>query len=143
MWIIRGLSSYSFGLVEYLLKIIGISTFGFTVTSKVVEEEESKRYKQGFFEFGVPSPFFLPITTAALINLASFLWGIVQGFKQRSSFGDLLIIQMLLASFAVVNSWPLYEAMVLRTDEGKMPMKITLISITLAWTLYLVSSIAF
>ena len=141
MWTIRGLSSLIFGLVEYLLKFIGISTFGFNVTSKVIEEEQRKRYNQGIFEFGVPSPLFLPMTTAAVINLVSFLWGIVQVFKQRELEG--LFTQMLLAGFAIVNCWPLYEAMVLRTDEGKMPVKITLISITLAWALYLVSSIAF
>ncbi|RVW19654.1 Cellulose synthase-like protein G3 [Vitis vinifera] len=141
MWTIRGLSSFIFGLVECLLKFIGISTFGFNVTSKVIEEEQRKRYNQGIFEFGVPSPLFLPMTTAAVINLVSFLWGIVQVFKQRELEG--LFTQMLLAGFAIVNCWPLYEAMVLRTDEGKMPVKITLISITLAWALYLVSSIAF
>ncbi|XP_010661855.1 cellulose synthase-like protein G2 [Vitis vinifera] len=78
MWTIRGLSSLIFGLVEYLLKFIGISTFGFNVTSKVIEEEQRKRYNQGIFEFGVPSPLFLPMTTVAVINLVSFLWGIVQ-----------------------------------------------------------------
>ncbi|RVX04108.1 Cellulose synthase-like protein G3 [Vitis vinifera] len=51
--------------------------------------------------------------------------------------------KMLLAGFAIVNCWPLYEAMVLRTDEGKMPVKITLISITLAWALYLVAPVVF
>ena len=142
IWTIRGLSCFAFALVEYLLKFIGISTFGFSVTSKVVEEEQSKRYNKGIFEFGVASPFFLPITTAALINLASFMWGMVQVLFKQRSFDD-LFMQMLLASFGTVNGWPLYEAIVLRTDEGKMPLKITLMSITLALTLYLVSSIVF
>ena len=141
MWTIRGLSSFIFGLAEYWLKFIGISTFGFNVTSKVVDEEQSKRYNQGIFDFGVPSPLFLPITTAAVINLVSFLWGIVHVLKQRDLEG--LFMQMLLAGFAIVNCWPLYEAMVLRTDEGKMPVKITLISITLAWALYLVAPVVF
>ncbi|RVW19665.1 hypothetical protein CK203_106232 [Vitis vinifera] len=42
----------------------------------------------------------------------------------------------------VVNCCRPYEAM-LRTDEGKMPANITLISIVLAWALYLASSMAF
>ncbi|RVW91587.1 Cellulose synthase-like protein G3 [Vitis vinifera] len=82
MWMMRGLSSFSFGWIEYFLKSIGISTFGFKVTSKVVQEEQSKRYKQGIFEFGVASPLFLPLTTAAIINLASFLRGIALVLKQ-------------------------------------------------------------
>ncbi|XP_059598561.1 cellulose synthase-like protein G3 [Vitis vinifera] len=140
-WMMRGLSSYSIGSVEYILKSIGISTFQFSVTSKAVGEEQSKRYKKGMFEFGVVSPLFLPLTTAAIINLVSFLWAIAQVFGQGSIEG--LLLQILLVGFAMVNCWPIYEAMVLRADEGKMPVKITLISIVLAWALYLVSSIAF
>ena len=140
-WMMRGLSSYSIGSVEYILKSIGISTFQFSVTSKAVGEEQSKRYKKGMFEFGVVSPLFLPLTTAAIINLVSFLWAIAQVFGQGSIEG--LLLQILLVGFSMVNCWPIYEAMVLRADEGKMPVKITLISIVLAWALYLVSSIAF
>ena len=69
---IRGLTGFSFGSVEYLLKSLGISPYGFNVTSKVVDEEQSKRYNQGEFEFGVPSPLFLPLATAAMLNLVSF-----------------------------------------------------------------------
>ncbi|RVW14855.1 Cellulose synthase-like protein G2 [Vitis vinifera] len=134
MWMMRGLSSFPFGWIEYFLKSMGISTFGFNVTSKVVQEEQSKRYKEGIFDFGVASPLFLPLTTAAIINLASFLKGIALVFKQ-GGLEDLLL-QMLLAGFGIVNCWPIYEAMVLRTDEGKLPVKITLISIVLAWALY-------
>ncbi|KAJ9706247.1 hypothetical protein PVL29_001671 [Vitis rotundifolia] len=133
MWMMRGLSSFPFGWIEYFLKSMGISTFGFNVTSKVVQEEQSKRYKEGIFEFGIASPLFLPLTTAAIINLASFLKGIALVFKQ-GGLEDLLL-QMLLAGFGIVNCWPIYEAMVLRTDEGKLPVKITLISIVLAWAL--------
>ncbi|RVW91584.1 Cellulose synthase-like protein G3 [Vitis vinifera] len=82
VWMMRGLTSMLFGLAEYLLKTIGISTFGFSVTNKTVEEEQSKRYGQGLFEFGVSSPLLLPMTTAAIINCISFLWGIAQVFTQ-------------------------------------------------------------
>lgn len=141
MWMMRTLSSSSFGLIEYLLKSIGISSFGFNVTSKVVEEEQSKRYQQGIFEFGVPSPIFLPITTAAIINLAAFLSAISLACRQRSV--EDVFLQMLLAGFAVANCWPVYEAMVWRSDQGKLPLKITLISVVLSWALYLASSMAF
>ncbi|KAJ9706244.1 hypothetical protein PVL29_001670 [Vitis rotundifolia] len=141
VWMMRGLSSMIFGLAEYLLKTIGISTFGFSVTNKTVEEEQSKRYDQGLFEFGVSSPLLLPMTTAAIINFISFLWGIAQVFTQGSLEG--ILLQMFLAGFATVNCWPIYEAILLRTDGGKIPVKLTLISIILAWALYLTSSIAF
>ena len=140
-WMMRGLSSFTFGLVEYLLKYVGISTFGFNVTSKVVEEEQSKRYQKGIFEFGVPSPVFLPLTTAAIINLVAFLSGIAQAGRQRSI--EDVFLQLFLAGFAVVNCWPVYEAMAWRRDQGKLPLKITVISVVLAWALYSTSSMAF
>ncbi|KAL6349542.1 hypothetical protein AAG906_034199 [Vitis piasezkii] len=140
-WMMRGLSSFTFGLVEYLLKYVGISTFGFNVTSKVVEEEQSKRYQKGIFEFGVPSPIFLPLTTAAIINLVAFLSGFAKACRQRSL--EDVFLQMFLAGFAVVNCWPVYEAMAWRRDQGKLPLKITVISVVLAWALYSASSMAF
>ncbi|RVX04114.1 Cellulose synthase-like protein G3 [Vitis vinifera] len=133
VWMMRGVSSFAFSLVEYLLKCIGISQFGFNVTSKVVDREQSKRYKQGIFEFGVSSPLFLPLTTAAIMNLVSFLWGMVLIFKKKNLEG--MLLQMLLAGFVMVNCWPIYEAMVLRTDRGRMPTRTTIISILLAWAL--------
>ena len=114
VWLMRGLSSYSIGSIEYILKSIGISTFRFNVTSKAVGEEQSKRYKKGTFEFGIASPLFLLITTAAIINLVAFLLGIAQVFRQGSL--EALLLQMLLIGFAMVNCWPIYEAMVLRAD---------------------------
>ncbi|KAA8520978.1 hypothetical protein F0562_011651 [Nyssa sinensis] len=141
MWMVRGLSSFSFGLVEYLLSSLGVSASGFNVTSKVVDSEQSKRYNQGILEFAVASPMFLPITMAAIINLFSFSQGILQ--VSRHGGFEALFLQILIAGFAVVNSWPVYEAMILRTDKGKMPMKITLISVILVWVLYLASLLTF
>lgn len=142
MWMIRCLSSFSFALLEYLLKSLGISTFGFNVTSKVVDNDLRKRYEQGIVEYGVASPLFLPITMAAVINLVSFSHGVIQISRDIGRFED-VCLHMFLAGFVVVNSWPIYEAMVLRSDKGKMPIKITLISTFLAWILYLASSMAF
>ncbi|WRX18561.1 Cellulose synthase - like 10 [Theobroma cacao] len=75
MWMIRKLWSFSLGAAEYFLKSIGLSTYGFIVINKAVDDEQNKRYCQGMFEFGVPSPLFVPPTMAAIINLFSFIWG--------------------------------------------------------------------
>ncbi|KAI3727754.1 hypothetical protein L6452_16374 [Arctium lappa] len=78
MWLMWGLSGYPFALLEWSLKSLGISTFGFNVTSKVVDEEESQRYKQGVFEFRVESVMFYPMSVAAVINLLSFVKGVME-----------------------------------------------------------------
>ncbi|CAI9093441.1 OLC1v1028943C2 [Oldenlandia corymbosa var. corymbosa] len=125
MWLIRGLTSYPFGTLEYFNKVLGIATKGFSLTSKVVDDEQGKRYDQGVFEFGVESPMFVPLSTAAILNLVAFLYG----FLKINLDG--LFVQMFIAGFGVLNSIPIYEAMVLRSDKGRMPTKITVISASL------------
>lgn len=128
MWMICGISSFLFGCTEYLLVHLGISVSGFTVTSKVQEDELNKRYDQGTYEFGVASPMFVPLTMAAIINLVALGAGVVW-----TTFGDDcqgLGLQMLLCGFVMVNSWPIYEAMILRMDKGRMPYKTTLLAVT-------------
>ncbi|KAM3396583.1 hypothetical protein P3S68_000095 [Capsicum galapagoense] len=122
MWMIRGLSSYLFGTIEYLTKHLGISTQGFNVTSKVVDDDQGKRYHQGVFEFGLVSPMFVTLATASIINLVAFLTSIAQIFKGDQSL-DGLFIQMFIAGFVVINCLPIYEGMVLRSDKGRMPTK--------------------
>ena len=133
MWLIRGLSSYFFGFVEFSIKRLGIASKGFHVTSKVVDGELSKRYDKGVFEFGVPSPMFVPLATVAIVNAVAVAFGIVEFLKGENVDG--LIGQMGLACFGVVNSWPIYEAMVWRSDKGKMPRVITVISTFIALSL--------
>ncbi|CAI9775793.1 unnamed protein product [Fraxinus pennsylvanica] len=138
-WLIRGLSSYLFGSIEYITKILGISTHGFNVTSKVVDDEQSKRYNQGIFEFGVEFPMFVPLAMAAILNLIAFFYGgIVQIFKEGNLDG--FFVQVFIAGFGVLNCLPIYEAMVLRSDKGRMPTRITIISTLLVGCLCVVAS---
>ncbi|KAG2680820.1 hypothetical protein I3760_11G115800 [Carya illinoinensis] len=134
MWMIRGLTAFGFGCLEFFLKCLGISTYGFGLTNKVIDDEQSKRYGLGMFEFGASSNMFVPLITAAIINLASFLMGLVQALRGNKMEG--LFLQMFLAGFLVLNALPIYEAMVLRNDKGRIPFKTTATSTCLALALY-------
>ncbi|KAJ6703426.1 hypothetical protein OIU85_029388 [Salix viminalis] len=140
-WIARGLTSYFFGSMEFFLGCLGISASGFTVTSKAVDAEQSKRYDQGIFEFGVHSPMFVSLTSAAIINLIAFSQGLVEVFRGNNLEG--LFVQMFISGFAVVNSLPVYEAIALRNDSGKMPIKTTITATLLAGAVYAASSFIF
>ncbi|XP_065865679.1 cellulose synthase-like protein G3 [Euphorbia lathyris] len=142
MWNIRGLSTYSYAIFEFTLKSLGMSTPGFTLTSKAVDEQISKRYEKGLFEFGVASPMFVPLVMAASMNLLSFSWGAFEIAKGNSRIQG-LAIQMFLSAFAVVNSFPIYQAMVLRSDNGKIPAKITVIGTGLTWAICVFGSFIF
>ncbi|XP_057966797.1 cellulose synthase-like protein G3 [Malania oleifera] len=142
MWLARGLSCFLFGLLEFLLKSLGIPSHGFNITSKVLDDEQSKRYDREVFEFGIASPMFVPLAMAAIINLLSFIWGFTEVFgKGGTSFVGLFGVQMFIAGFVVVNCWPIYEAMVLRSDKGRMPTRTTIVSAFLVWALYMAASL--
>ncbi|KAL6501782.1 hypothetical protein OROGR_026915 [Orobanche gracilis] len=135
MWLMRGLSSSLFGSIEYMTKCLGIATHGFNVTSKVMDDELSKRYDQGIFEFGTESPMFVPLAMAAILNLAAFVGGFVGVFSEGISL-DRFFLQIFISGFGVLNSLPFYGAMVLRSDRGRMPTKVTITSSILVGVLY-------
>ncbi|KAL8552917.1 hypothetical protein ACS0TY_001554 [Phlomoides rotata] len=135
MWMMRVLSSDLFGTSEYILNHLGLTPRGFNVTNKVNDDELRKRYNEGEFHFGLPSPLFVPMSTAAIVNLVAFFVGFFRILSGRSELNE-LFGQLVVASFGVVNSWPVYEAMVLRKDGGRMPTKITILAVFLAWILF-------
>ncbi|KAK4435500.1 Cellulose synthase-like protein G1 [Sesamum alatum] len=138
MCLIRANSSFAFGMIEYIMKSLGMPTHGFNVTSKVMDDELSKRYDHGIFEFGVPSPMFVTLATTSILNLIAFLGGFVLILKERS-FGS-FFIQMFIAGFGVMNSLPFCEGMVLRRDKGRMSTKTTFTSTLLVGLLYGIAS---
>ncbi|KAI3828766.1 hypothetical protein L1987_02876 [Smallanthus sonchifolius] len=130
MWLIRGLSPCMFGLVEYVIKHLGIATQGFNVTSKVQDGEQRKRYDQCIMDFGIHSPMFIPFTTASIVNLFTLIIGMIR----LLNFGSLekLFVLLFITGFGVLNSWPVYEAVILRSDKGRMSIKTIIISVCLA-----------
>ncbi|XVF51284.1 hypothetical protein PTKIN_Ptkin04bG0172500 [Pterospermum kingtungense] len=144
MWMIRGLSCHLFGLIEFLLKCIGIPTLGFNVTNKVVDVEQRKRYDQGLFEFGVPSPMFVTLTMVAITNLFSFIYGLIHFLSGSNKEGEgLFSMEFFLSALIVMNSLPIYQAMALRNDTGKMPIRTTITATFLASAVYAAASFIF
>ncbi|CAI0441704.1 unnamed protein product [Linum tenue] len=138
IWLLRGLTCHLFAAVEYFLKyFLGIAA-GFNVTSKVIDEEQSKRYDRGTFEFGVHSPMFVPPTAAALISLLALVQGLAAQAMSRGGGGwrDAPLLQLFVAGFGVVNGWPIYEAVGWRSDGGRMPVRTVVVAVALAWGCY-------
>ncbi|XP_057836469.1 cellulose synthase-like protein E6 isoform X1 [Cryptomeria japonica] len=128
MWMIKGVSSYLFGLIQVVWKLLGISKVGFEVTSKVFDSQAAKRYEAEIFEFGVSSALFIPFSIIALINLLSLMGGIAGVMREGYSAIASMFVQVMMSSFIVINSYPIYEGMFVRKDKGRMPASITVFS---------------
>ncbi|KAH9290676.1 hypothetical protein KI387_034793 [Taxus chinensis] len=92
MSMIKATSSYLFGLMRVLCKLMAISEVGFEVTSKVSNGEVAKRYEAEVFDFWVVSTMFIPPATLAIINLVALLSEIAHLLKKGYLIGAPLFI---------------------------------------------------
>ncbi|XP_010274113.1 PREDICTED: cellulose synthase-like protein E6 isoform X3 [Nelumbo nucifera] len=140
MWMMKGSSSYLFSVIVIILKSVGISETGFEITSKVINQEALKRYNQEIMEFAVPSPMFIPTTTLSLLNLYCLLQTTPKILEVGLGGLDHLALQLIISGYISIISMPLYEALFLRKDKGRMPTSVTTYSITLAFLVFYLSS---
>jgi hypothetical protein len=130
MWLVKRISSYLYGVIDTLRKLLGLSQMTFAVSSKVSDEDVSKRYEQEIMEFGSPTPEYVIIATIALLNLVC----LVGGLRNIMTGGwnvlfNVLPAQIFLCEMLVITNIPFYEAMFLRKDKGRIPFSVTLASI--------------
>ena len=85
MWLVRRISSYLYGVIDTLRKLLGQSQMTFAVSSKVSDEDVSKRYEQEIMEFGSATPEYVIIATIALLNLICLVGGDRKSTRLNSS----------------------------------------------------------
>ncbi|XP_042450059.1 cellulose synthase-like protein E6 isoform X4 [Zingiber officinale] len=122
MWMLKRTTSYLFATIDNMLALVGASKAGFVITAKVAEADDSaKRYEREVMEFGTTASagvMFVIIGTTALINLACLVVGLQRAVADQA-FGGLLM-QNVICGLVVALNLPIYEAMFLRKDEGRM-----------------------
>ncbi|ONK69233.1 uncharacterized protein A4U43_C05F20720 [Asparagus officinalis] len=131
MWMIKGMTSFASGTIQFIMNQTGISAPGFTLTNKATEEGQNDRYDNGVFDLGVSSPYFVLLGAAAALNLSSCMLGVLKA-TSREDFFCKMFVPLFLSAFGVANCWPILEAMFLRKDGGRMPKNITVASILVA-----------
>ncbi|TYI02468.1 hypothetical protein ES332_A11G269300v1 [Gossypium tomentosum] len=135
MWLIKRTTSYLFAFFETILKLLGYSQLNFVVTAKVADEDVSKRYDQELIEFGAASPMFDILATLAMLNLFGSLGAIKKATMdadQDSKVLDQFGLQILLCLVLVTINLPVYQALLFRKDNGKMPTSVMYKSIVFA-----------
>ncbi|OEL33690.1 Cellulose synthase-like protein E6 [Dichanthelium oligosanthes] len=130
MWMIRRITSYLYGIIDTVRNMLGMSKMGFVVSPKVSDEDESKRYEQEIMEFGTSSPEYVIIATIALLNLVCLVGGLCQILTSGWNMPlNGFFLQVILCGLLVIINIPIYEAMFLRKDRGRIQFSVTLASI--------------
>jgi hypothetical protein len=130
MWLVKRITSYLYGVIDNIRKLLGLSKMGFVVSPKVSDEDESKRYEQEIMEFGTSSPEYVIIATIALLNLVCLVGGLGQILTSgQNMLLNGLFLQVVLCGLLVIINIPIYEAMFLRKDRGRIPFSVTLASV--------------
>lgn len=132
IWLYKRSSSYLFAFIDTILKSLGSSDSGFIITAKVAEGDVSQRYAKEIMEFGASSPMLTILATVALINLCSFVWKVTMAEEGFAKLWETMSLQILLSGVLVLINWPLYQALFLRKDEGRMPSSLTLKSVAIS-----------
>ena len=130
MWLVKRITSYLYAVIDNIRKLLGLSKTGFVVSPKVGDEDELKRYEQEIMEFGTSSPEYVIIATIALLNFVCLVGGLGQILTSgQNMLWNGLLLQVVLCGLLVIINIPIYEAMFLRKDKGRIPFSVTLASV--------------
>lgn len=134
IWLYKRTTSYFFAFIDTILKSLGFTESAFVVTAKVADEDVSQRYEKEMMEFGTSSSMFTVLATLALLNLFCLIGVLKKVIIDQGlfSFYDTMLLQILLCGALVLINWPLYQALFLRKDNGKIPSSLTAKSLVLA-----------
>ncbi|KAI6694151.1 hypothetical protein NL676_021861 [Syzygium grande] len=137
IWMIKSMC-HVYGTIDAIMTQIGMRRASFLPTNKVDNEEQSKRYKMGIFDFQTSIKFLAPMVTLVILNMASFIIGVARVLTLGGC--DELFMQIALSFFILVMSYPVLEGMVLRKDKGRIPRSVTILSAFLSLVLLLLGS---
>ncbi|KAF7113141.1 hypothetical protein RHSIM_RhsimUnG0156400 [Rhododendron simsii] len=131
MWNFRRMTSYLFAFINTITRQLGFSQSAFSITAKVVDDDALERYEEGTMEFGTSSVMFTIIATLALLNFFGFTVGILK-IIWRYGFAEGLTVQIGLCLVVVVINLPVYQALFLRDNNGRIPSSVMFKSLVLA-----------
>ncbi|XAR56805.1 Cellulose synthase (UDP-forming) [Bertholletia excelsa] len=140
MVLIRRTTSYLFAFVDTVTRQLGFSETTFAVTSKVSDDDVSARYGREVMEFSdLCNVFSVIVVTLAILNLfalvnvaAKMAWGVEVAL---GAFRN-LAVQIFLSWVLFTLYLPVYEAMVVRKDKGRLPSSVVFRAAVVATVAY-------
>lgn len=110
------------------------------MTGKSVGGDVSRRFEREVMEFGADSSMFVVLGAIALFNLLALVSIAGSILKEKTTMdSDTYALQILLSELVVMMNIPLYEALFLRKDEGRIPASVAYKSLIVAALPYLLT----
>ncbi|KAG6423323.1 hypothetical protein SASPL_113717 [Salvia splendens] len=128
MWVIRSFTSYFYANMYTIMDKIGLRKASFLPTNKAVDEAAAELYQRGVYNFEAPSVFMVPMCTLYMINMGSFVAGILHAGKGNG----MMLIECLISLFGMILHLPLLQGMVVRKDKGSVPTNVSIVSLLLS-----------
>ncbi|KAJ3707489.1 hypothetical protein LUZ61_011194 [Rhynchospora tenuis] len=142
MWLIKRLTSYLYGGLATLSKIVGVSKMGFTITAKTSGEDASKRYEQEIMEFDASSLTLAIIEFVALLNMTCLVCATTRAVMMGWAIVlEMYFLQILLCGSVVALNVAIYEGLLLRKDKGSIPWSVTLTTLAVVMLVSLLSRV--
>ncbi|KAF6174664.1 hypothetical protein GIB67_006316 [Kingdonia uniflora] len=116
MWWIKCVTCNIFGCLDAIMNIIGIKKRELKLTNKAVDKDELEKYKKGNFELQGGKIFLVPLVILVLLNIVSFIGGIVRVVTQGSF--DEMFGQVFLSFFISILNYPIIKEMVTRKKNA-------------------------
>ncbi|KAK2972976.1 hypothetical protein RJ640_022033 [Escallonia rubra] len=130
VWMMKSVTSHLYGSLDAIMERLGMKEPSFLLTNKIVDDEQVERYHMGKFDYQTSTMLLVPLFTLVNLNVASLIWGFAKAYYAGSC--NTMFFQVFLSAFIVTLNYPIIEGVVLRTDNGRVPPSITLLSAVLS-----------
>ncbi|KAJ9182237.1 hypothetical protein P3X46_006254 [Hevea brasiliensis] len=136
LWMMKSISSHVYGSLDAIMKRLGVREASFLLTNKVEDDEKSKLYQMGKLDFQTSTRLLVPVVTVAILNVVSFLVGVV-----RIKEWNKILVPVFLSFYILVINYAIIEGIIIRKDKGRIPASVTLLSTLISFSLILLSLI--
>ncbi|KAL8515688.1 hypothetical protein ACS0TY_014386 [Phlomoides rotata] len=127
VWMMKSSSCYLFSTLGVVLDKVGLHKANFTLTNKVVDDDQKTLFHKGVYDFRASPLLIAPMCSLYILNVACFMMGVARIIQSQK--GDELFAQAVIALFAITVNYHVFDGMVLRKDRGRVSPSVSLISV--------------
>ncbi|MBA0764798.1 hypothetical protein Gotri_014086 [Gossypium trilobum] len=130
IWMMKAIISYTIGMLNAVLKLLGLKEANFVPTNKVADDEQITFYQKGLFNFQASTVVLTPLITLVTLNMICFAAGATRTVVDGSF--NAMFGQIFLSFYVLMVQYPFIDGMIFRRDKGRVPTSVTLLSLAIS-----------